>query len=982
MALRHGSFRQYNATFLLRIGEIVHSERLLNVLNGVLREGDCRIRNSSLDVAFENNSYFIFNDYDNKLCEFGSNGNCDKETTTCKQINGSTFCLCKEGFHKTIESMKYCTDIDECEIETCNNETCVNSYGNWSCQCKNINSIPDSNDRKNFTCKDVSVCEYKEYKNKNINFKCINGNRTCRSDTQKWECTCEKGLSSVYYDINTFKCEDVDECAETGDICSGHGTCKNKLNGNGYSCNCEKGYKENATNCFNVTCEDINECEASSNYSCLGGGNCNNTIGGWGCLCNAGYQATTISKFNISCEDIDECENNSYYCNGTCYNVMGNWTCTCLEGFRAQRSQNGTRILCIDIDECQENKNCSGHGSCENHPGRFECKCYDGFVFNSSNQTCIDIDECNKPKICGDGGNCTNTLGNYKCTCPKHGYVQQKYHNDSCKDINECTDESYYCGGDCNNTLGSWTCKCKQGYSKESNNETKISITCEDINECDKSAKCVDGVCINLDGSWSCDCQDGKQPERFNSTLTVCRGGFQYIMSTGISVPTSSDVKPKEINIYMKAQIEAIYTTKFHNQHVRVEIISVIRVDSGKRRKRQATESYEIDFVVHFNQSIPHENISQAWTEYIKHNCSTGSNVGCPAPKNVRALPVVFESKISITKDQSAALCNLDKYNHCDPDTSTCHFVNGSANCDCKKGYTKNDKQSNLTCEVSKDACQQSLCKNSGTCRMSQGNKSFECLCRDGWTGKYCEDVQVSKTDDKDDKTILIATTSSLGGLVIILALAMIILCRFKSKKSEDDKMSLKHMDANGFKSFDGALLRNRFVEDDDDGVGSYYSRRLSSSSMPYGHQNRLSGSGNQNGFAHNGLYASPNKLPRANIHGSMPNLAGNGTSFNHFDDRRYSGDEARHVLSYNQGLNRSYDIDLRAPRNNWNGRRSPPPDYGRPRSPKPDYHGRKFNRSKDSGVGNGNSSESNEYQRQENRGRHYYYGQRQSTNF
>jgi hypothetical protein len=34
------------------------------------------------------------------------------------------------------------------------------------------------------------------------------------------------------------------------------------------------------------------------------------------------------------------------------------------------------------------------------------------------------------------------------------------------------------------------------------------------------------------------------------------------------------------------SQIEAIYSTKFHNQHVRVEIISVIRVDSGKRRKR------------------------------------------------------------------------------------------------------------------------------------------------------------------------------------------------------------------------------------------------------------------------------------------------------------------------------------------------------------------------------------------------------------
>jgi hypothetical protein len=49
---------------------------------------------------------------------------------------------------------------------------------------------------------EVSVCEYR-----NMDFQCINGNRTCRSDTQKWECTCEKGLTPVYRDINRFECE-------------------------------------------------------------------------------------------------------------------------------------------------------------------------------------------------------------------------------------------------------------------------------------------------------------------------------------------------------------------------------------------------------------------------------------------------------------------------------------------------------------------------------------------------------------------------------------------------------------------------------------------------------------------------------------------------------------------------------------------------------------------------------------------------------
>ncbi|XP_060573878.1 fibrillin-1-like [Ruditapes philippinarum] len=198
--ISHSSFRQYNATFLLRIGETVESGRLFNVLKKVLSQGDYRTNTSSL--VFENNSYVIFNDSDNKLCAFGSNGNCDKVTTTCRQKDGSTLCDCKEGFNKTSVSMKYCTDINECEIEgKCNNEKCVNSIGNWSCKCNNSYSIPVSTDKDNFSCKDVSICEYK-----NNDFQCINGNKTCRIDT-KWECTCKKGFSPVYKNINTIECE-------------------------------------------------------------------------------------------------------------------------------------------------------------------------------------------------------------------------------------------------------------------------------------------------------------------------------------------------------------------------------------------------------------------------------------------------------------------------------------------------------------------------------------------------------------------------------------------------------------------------------------------------------------------------------------------------------------------------------------------------------------------------------------------------------
>jgi hypothetical protein len=37
--------------------------------------------------------------------------------------------------------------------------------------------------------------------------------------------------------------------------------------------------------------------------------------------------------------------------------------------------------------------------------------------------------------------------------------------------------------------------------------------------------------------------------------MTIIAGGYQYIMSTGVSVPVSKGVKESEISIYMKAQV-------------------------------------------------------------------------------------------------------------------------------------------------------------------------------------------------------------------------------------------------------------------------------------------------------------------------------------------------------------------------------------------------------------------------------------------
>ena len=44
---------------------------------------------------------------DNKLCEVNAN-TCERRSTECKQLNGTTFCDCKPGFVPLAYGLDYC----------------------------------------------------------------------------------------------------------------------------------------------------------------------------------------------------------------------------------------------------------------------------------------------------------------------------------------------------------------------------------------------------------------------------------------------------------------------------------------------------------------------------------------------------------------------------------------------------------------------------------------------------------------------------------------------------------------------------------------------------------------------------------------------------------------------------------------------------------------------------------------------------------
>ncbi len=131
------------------------------------------------------------------------------------------------------------------------------------------------------------------------------------------------------------------------------------------------------------------------------------------------------------CEDIDECSNPEFgpLCtNGTCINTIGSFYCACEKGFWS----NDTR--CLDIDECEKNESiCQPNSTCVNIPGSYECNCNLGYVLNRTE--CRDIDEClanNSP--CTANAICLNTAGSFQCPCTSGFEAQGR----RCTDINEC----------------------------------------------------------------------------------------------------------------------------------------------------------------------------------------------------------------------------------------------------------------------------------------------------------------------------------------------------------------------------------------------------------------------------------------------------------------------------------------------------------------------------------------------------------------
>ncbi|XP_053389047.1 mucin-like protein [Mercenaria mercenaria] len=178
---------------------------------------------------------------------------------------------------------------------------------------------------------------------------------------------------------------------------------------------------------------------------------------------------------NISCFDQSACNGNI-----SKQEVGDSWPCAKCNAGTKSTGFIGGKQTCSDVNECLLDSNgCKQH--CKNTNGSYFCECNSGYELESDGHSCKDIDECTRhTHFCGNKLNelCVNTAGSATCQCAP-GY-NRKMKNSSCTevDIDECTRHTHSCGKNelCVNTKGNANCQCAPGYNRKMKNDSCTKI--------------------------------------------------------------------------------------------------------------------------------------------------------------------------------------------------------------------------------------------------------------------------------------------------------------------------------------------------------------------------------------------------------------------------------------------------------------------------------------------------------------------------
>lgn len=211
---------------------------------------------------------------------------------------------------------------------------------------------------------------------------------------------------------NKFSCT-TDPCAQCAHKC--------QRVGDDFKCTCDKGYKLAPDR---KSCVDVNECEEKDGDNlCTGEGEeCENTQGSFRCTCADDFVEEDGMCLNVSictmCEHLN------------CPKINGVYQCQCNEGFKVSPTDPTRCVMHCTKRDCTPICHPNSDSTKVDMP---QCDCPDGYILHKINDTviCSDIDECEQVKECDH--KCENLFGDFRCVCDQgfqlvdgHSCVSQK----------------------------------------------------------------------------------------------------------------------------------------------------------------------------------------------------------------------------------------------------------------------------------------------------------------------------------------------------------------------------------------------------------------------------------------------------------------------------------------------------------------------------------------------------------------------------
>ncbi|XP_033127691.1 uncharacterized protein LOC117125331 [Anneissia japonica] len=335
---------------------------------------------------------------------FNDNGGCQQ---LCENYPGGFRCECFDGY--SLSQLTNCVPV--CEPHCQNNGQCV---GPNTCDC------PDTYSGK--SCEeDIDECTENN----------DNCDQICENLPGSFTCSCQDGF------LGTSNCSDINECDFAN--CD---TCLNTIGS--FVCTCNSGYE--VVNSYH--CEDVNECLTESSGCAQ---ECTNTAGSYLCSCSRGwtlnYDQRTCSA--NPCVDIGVPFNSTRNCTGfttgesctfTCgryHHLTGSSKRTCLpSGEWSGTSTRCEEILCPELDSpvngyilypCDNSiSNVCGFG-CDNGyklTSELRLVCMESGNWNASAPQCREIQAC-VPSPCVNGicHASPSELSGFYCDCSGTGYT-------------------------------------------------------------------------------------------------------------------------------------------------------------------------------------------------------------------------------------------------------------------------------------------------------------------------------------------------------------------------------------------------------------------------------------------------------------------------------------------------------------------------------------------------------------------------------